>query len=63
MANDRAFAAMGVTRTITYEVNDTASLIEFVRHELALTMLPASLIGDTKGLALIPIRGRAHVSG
>lgn len=59
MANDRAFAAAGVTRTITYEVNDTASVIEFVRHGLALSIIPASFIEDTSGLALIPIRGRA----
>src|SRR5437588_103510 len=58
-AIDRAFAAAGVTRTITYEVNDTASLIEFVRHGLALSMLPASLLDDREGLRLIPIRGRA----
>jgi DNA-binding transcriptional LysR family regulator len=57
MANDQAFAAAGVTRTITYEINDTSSLIEFVRHGLALSLLPASLVEDTDGLALIPIRG------
>ena len=56
IANDRAFAAAGVTRTITYEVNDTASVIDFVRHGLALSLLPASFVEDTSGLALIPIR-------
>ena len=59
MANDRAFAAAGLTRTITYEVNDTAIVIEFVRHGLALAMLPASLVGDSDELRLIPIRGQA----
>jgi DNA-binding transcriptional LysR family regulator len=59
MANDRAFAAEGLTRTIAYEVNDTASVIEFVRHGLALGMLPASLIDRSDELRLIPIRGRA----
>ena len=59
IANDRAFAAAGVTRTITYEVNDTASVIDFVRHGLALSLLPASFLEDTSGLALIPIRGPA----
>jgi DNA-binding transcriptional LysR family regulator len=54
---DRVFAAAGVTRTITFEVNDTASVIEFVRHGLALSLLPASFVGDRRGLALIPIRG------
>jgi DNA-binding transcriptional LysR family regulator len=59
MATDRAFQAAGVTRTTTYEINDTASLIGFVRHGLALSILPASLIDDREGLHLIPIRGRA----
>lgn len=59
MANDRAFAAAGVTRTITYEVNDLPSVIEFVRHGLALSMLPASFIEDNNGLGLTPIRGNA----
>jgi DNA-binding transcriptional LysR family regulator len=59
MATDRAFAAAGVTRTITYELNDTASLIEFVQHGLALSMLPASLVDGSDELRLIPIRGRA----
>jgi DNA-binding transcriptional LysR family regulator len=58
MAIDRAFQAAGVTRTITYEINDTASLIDFVRHGLALSMLPTSLIDDREALRLIPIRGR-----
>ncbi|HEY2652189.1 MAG TPA: LysR family transcriptional regulator [Solirubrobacteraceae bacterium] len=57
MATDRAFAGAGVRRTITYEVNDTASVIEFVRHGLALSLLPASFVEDTSELALIPLRG------
>ena len=59
MANDRAFAAAGVTRTIAYEVNDTDSVIEFVRYGLAVSLLPASFVNDRQGLRLIPIRGRA----
>ena len=59
MANDRAFAAAGVTRTIAYEVNDTSSVIGFIRHGLAVGLLPASLIEDTDGIVFVPIRGRA----
>jgi DNA-binding transcriptional LysR family regulator len=59
MANDRAFAAAGVTRQIAYEVNDTGSVIGFVRHGLAIGLLPASLFEDTSGVAFVPIRGRA----
>ena len=60
MANDRAFAAAGLNRTITYEVNDTAIVIDFVRHGLALSMLPASLVDARNELKLIPIRGRTQ---
>ena len=59
MANDRAFAAAGVTRHIDYEVNDTGSVIGFVRHGLAIGLLPASLFEGTSGVAFVPIRGRA----
>jgi DNA-binding transcriptional LysR family regulator len=58
MASDQAFAAAGVTRTVTYEVNDTAIVIEFVRHGLALSLLPASMVDVREELRLIPIRGR-----
>jgi DNA-binding transcriptional LysR family regulator len=55
-ANDRAFAAAGLTRTITYEINDTASLIGFIRHGLAVGIIPASFADDPTDLAFIPIR-------
>ena len=58
MANDRAFAVKGLTRTIVYEVNDTASVIDFVRHGLALGMLPTSLVDSSDDLQLVPIGGR-----
>ena len=58
MANDRAFAAAGVTRQIAYEINDTGSVIGFIRHGLAIGLLPASFFEDTDGIALVPIRGR-----
>jgi DNA-binding transcriptional LysR family regulator len=57
--SDQAFASAGVARTITFEVNDTASVIEFVRHGLALSVLPASFVGDSRELKVIPLRGRA----
>lgn len=56
MVSDRAYAAAGITRTITFEVNDTASVIEFVRQGLALSLLPATFVGNRNGLALIPMR-------
>ena len=55
MAVDRAFAAAGVTRTVTYEVNDTATMVEFIRTGLAIGMLPRSLV-DVGEIAFVPIR-------
>jgi DNA-binding transcriptional LysR family regulator len=56
MAVDRSFAAAGLTRTITYEVNDTATMIDFIRNGLAIGMLPQSLIESTGDIAFVPIR-------
>jgi len=55
MAVDRSFAAAGVTRTITYEVNDTATIVEFIGHGLAIGMLPASLVGNAGDISFVPI--------
>jgi DNA-binding transcriptional LysR family regulator len=58
MAVDRAFAAAGVTRTVTYEVNDTATMFEFIRNGLAIGLLPRWDV-DTDEIAFVPIRGDA----
>jgi DNA-binding transcriptional LysR family regulator len=55
MAVDRAFAAAGVRRTVTYEVNDTATMVEFISHGLAIGMLPRWDI-DSGDIAFVPIR-------
>jgi DNA-binding transcriptional LysR family regulator len=56
MAVDRSFTAAGVTRTITYEVNDTQTMVDFIRNGLAIGMLPQSLLETTGELAFVPIR-------
>jgi DNA-binding transcriptional LysR family regulator len=56
MAVDRSFAAAGLTRAITYEVNDTATMLDFIRRELAVGLLPASLVENTGDIAFVPIR-------
>jgi DNA-binding transcriptional LysR family regulator len=56
MAVDRSFAAVGVTRTVTYEVNDTATVIDFIRNGLAIGLLPRSLVETTEEIAFVPIR-------
>ena len=59
MAVDRSFAAAGATRTITYEVNDTATVVEFIRNGLAIGLLPRSMVETTGDVAFVPIRHHA----
>jgi DNA-binding transcriptional LysR family regulator len=61
LATDAAFAAAGLRRTIAYEINDTASVFDFVRHGLAVAVAPPSFADDTKGIAFTPIRHHAPV--
>jgi DNA-binding transcriptional LysR family regulator len=56
VAVDRSFAVAGVSRTITYEVNDTATMVEFIRTALAIGTLPRSLVAPTDEIAFVPIR-------
>jgi DNA-binding transcriptional LysR family regulator len=56
MAVDSCFASAGVTRSIAYEVNDTATMVEFIRNGLAIGMLPESIVGTTADIAVVPIR-------
>lgn len=44
---DRAFADAGLTRAIDYEVNDTASVVDFVREGLAIAVVAPSFGGLT----------------
>jgi DNA-binding transcriptional LysR family regulator len=55
IVSDRAFAAAGVARTVTYEVNDTATLVEFVRHGLAVALLPQSVLDGAPDLDAVPL--------
>lgn len=55
-AIDRSFAAAGVRRTIAFEVNDTASVIEFIQHGLAVGLLPPSFVDGIEGIVTVPIR-------
>lgn len=56
MAVDRSFTAAGVTRSIAFEVNDTATMVEFIRNALAIGMLPRSLLETADEIAFVPIR-------
>jgi DNA-binding transcriptional LysR family regulator len=52
---DRAFAAAGVPRTTTYELNDTATIVEFVRYGLAVALLPLSVVSDVPDVVTVPL--------
>ncbi|WP_210495885.1 LysR family transcriptional regulator [Patulibacter sp. SYSU D01012] len=57
---DRAFAAAGVQRRVEYELGDIGTIIDVVRHGLAVALVPRSFGGAapaTGGVALVPLRG------
>jgi DNA-binding transcriptional LysR family regulator len=55
VATDRAFAAAGMPRSVSYEVNDTATLVEFVRYGLAVALLPASAVEQVPDIVTVPL--------
>jgi len=59
MSTDRAFAAAGVSRSIVYEVNDVASVLEFVSNGLAVALIAPSLVVAGDDVALVPVRRHA----
>jgi DNA-binding transcriptional LysR family regulator len=54
-ATDRAFAAAGLSRTVSFELNDAASVIEFVREGLAVALLPGPMASTAPEVHRIPI--------
>ena len=55
MAVDRSFAAAGITRSIAFEVNDTATMVELIRNALAIGMLPRSFVDPGGEIEFVPI--------
>jgi DNA-binding transcriptional LysR family regulator len=55
-ANDRAFTAAAVRRTVAYEINDAATVLDFVGHGLAAGMITASAVEGPRGIVLVPVR-------
>ncbi len=56
---DRSFSAAGVQRQVAFEVGDTASVVNLVRHGLGVAFLPPSIVADSERVALVPVRGRS----
>ncbi len=61
VAVDRAFAAAGLERRVALEINDTRTMIDFVRHGVAAAFLAPSFVRDPDGIALVPVRHHAPV--
>lgn len=59
MASNQAFAMASADREIVFELNDTTSLVDFVREGLAVALIPPSIAELTAAVALIPIRHHA----
>jgi DNA-binding transcriptional LysR family regulator len=55
MATDRAFAAAGIERTVSFELNDSASVIEFVREGLGVALLPGPMAASAPEVSQIQI--------
>jgi DNA-binding transcriptional LysR family regulator len=56
IANERAFAAAGLGHPLAYEINDLATVTDFVSHGLAVAIMPAFMIAPGRPVALVPIR-------
>src|SRR5256885_10974581 len=59
VANENAFAAAGVPRSVTYEINDVATLVDFVRNGLAIAILPAIAVAPGEKIAFVALRRHA----
>jgi len=59
MASDHAFSVARADRNVVFEMNDVASLIDFVREGLAVALLPPSFVEHVPEISLIPIRRHA----
>lgn len=55
-ATDRAFAIAGCERRSRFEVNDVGSIVEFVRHGLAVALLPLSMTRQAPEVAMVALR-------
>ena len=58
---DDAFAAVGVGRTLRFEINDSLSIVQFVAEGLAIALLPPSIAASSPSVRLAPLKGVAPV--
>jgi DNA-binding transcriptional LysR family regulator len=56
---DHALASAGVEHRVVFEVGDTPSVVNLVRHGLGVAILPPSIVTERDGVRLVALRGRA----
>jgi DNA-binding transcriptional LysR family regulator len=61
MVADRAFAALGIHRTIAVEVNDTGMLLDLVAHDLGIAVVPPPGATYRTSAVLVPLKRPAPV--
>lgn len=61
VANDRAFAAAGLPHPLAYEINDLATVADFVGHGLAVTFTVEMMLAPRVPVARVPIRRGPHL--
>jgi DNA-binding transcriptional LysR family regulator len=59
MSIDRSFSAAGLQRQVEFEVGDTPSVVNLVRHGLGVALLPPSMVVDSDRVVMVPVRGRS----
>jgi DNA-binding transcriptional LysR family regulator len=57
LATDRAFARVGADRTVRFEINETATIVEFVRAGAGLAILPQSMTAGRPDIVTLQIAG------
>jgi len=55
LATDAAFTRAGLTRTIAYEIGDTAGLTSLIRHGLGIAIGPPSFINPEDDIRTVPL--------
>ncbi|MGW1109190.1 LysR substrate-binding domain-containing protein [Streptomyces sp. NPDC002540] len=54
--SEEAFAAMGLTREVAFEVSGTDFIVRLVRSGLGIAMLPAAFAAELTGVHVLPVR-------
>jgi DNA-binding transcriptional LysR family regulator len=59
IVSEHAFAAAGIEHRPAFEINDIQTILDLVRNDLAVALLPAPFVADDDSLRAVPLRGSA----